>query len=308
MRYRKVVRDILNHCYQRSADGGVLFYTSSDHLVFFTLYCVLARKYGIQVLALCQMPDHVHDALVVRQKTDLVRFKRELNSRFAKMYNAYCGTTGPVLERPFGSVPKMSAKKARTLIIYIANNPVERQLVSQAEEYQWGYLDYCICNHPFSEEIVIRRSSKALRTAIRCVRAQFKAGLPMNYTLLNRLSKDLSPAEIAQFKDYIISTYNVIDYRAAARYFDNYMDMLKSIHANTGSEYDLNEVFLGKTDKPYAAMTRLLMEQCGFKDIHEILSLSVERKQELYAILRKQTEVMDEQIFRYLHLPYKVVR
>ena len=130
----------------------------------------------------------------------------------------------------------------------------------------------------------------------------------MNYTLLKRLSKDLSPAEICQLKDYIISTYNVIDYSAAVRYFDNYPDMIRSIHANTGSEYDLNEVFVGKTDKPYAAMTRILMKQFGYKDIHEILSLSSEHKYELYTILRKHTDVMDEQIFRYLHIPYKVVR
>ena len=42
---RKFYKDIINHCYQRTADNGVLFYTVSDHLVYFTLYCVLAKKY-----------------------------------------------------------------------------------------------------------------------------------------------------------------------------------------------------------------------------------------------------------------------
>ena len=308
MRYRKVIKDILNHCYQRSADGGVLFYSRMDHLVYFTLYCVLARKYGIQVLSLCQMPDHVHDAIVARQKNDLVRFKQELNNRFARMYNANSGMSGPVLERPFGSVPKQGSKAARSNLIYVANNPVERRLVRYAEEYRWNYLAYFITPFPFSKEIVIRRSSKALRTAVKAVRAQYKAGLPMNYTLLKRLSKDLSTSEVDQLTDFIISTYNVIDYKAAIRFFDDFPDMMKSIHSNTGSEYDLNEVFLGQTDKPYATMTQILLEQCGFEDIHEILSLSKERKLELYTILRKHTDVMDEQIFRYLHIPYSFAR
>ena len=125
MKSRVFYKDIINHCYQRSADGGVLFYTTRDHLVYFTLYCILARKYGIQVLALCQMPDHIHDAVVAKCPKGLIGFKRELNARFAKMYNSQAGTSGPVFETPFGSAPKQSAKKARTNLIYIFNKNVE---------------------------------------------------------------------------------------------------------------------------------------------------------------------------------------
>ena len=45
MKRRGFYKDILTHCYQRSADDGVLFYTYGDHLVYFTLYCTLARKH-----------------------------------------------------------------------------------------------------------------------------------------------------------------------------------------------------------------------------------------------------------------------
>ena len=88
MKSRKFYKQIINHCYQRLANGGVLFYTTSDHLVYFTMYCILAQKYGIQVFELCQMPNHVHDAVSAKRLDDLVGFKRELNSRFAKEYNS----------------------------------------------------------------------------------------------------------------------------------------------------------------------------------------------------------------------------
>ena len=305
MKSRRFFKDILNHCYQRSADGCVLFYTARDHLVYFTNYCVLARKYGVQVLSLCQMPDHIHDAVVAKRLKDLVGFKRELNSCFAKMYNAQARISGPVFETPFGSAPKQSAKKARTNLIYIANNPVERQLVSAAENYRWNYLAYAITSHPFSEPLVIRRASKAMRLAVRMVKAQFQAGLPMNYTLINSITRELAPYELSQFTDFVISTYNVIDYPAAIRFFDDYASMLKSIHSNTGSEYDLNEVFIGKSDKPYAQMTQILMDECGFDDIHQILSLDNDGKTELFNILRKQTYVMGAQIARFLHMPLR---
>ena len=72
MKSRKFYRDIINHCYQRTADGGVLFYTTSDHLVYFTMYCIVAKKYGIKVFSLCQMPDHVHDAVAARNQRYVV--------------------------------------------------------------------------------------------------------------------------------------------------------------------------------------------------------------------------------------------
>ena len=99
MKSRKFYRDIINHCYQRTADGGVLFYTTSDHLVYFTMYCIVAKKYGIKVFSLCQMPDHVHDAVAARNQSDLVEFKRELNSRFARDYNKHCVTTSTAARR-----------------------------------------------------------------------------------------------------------------------------------------------------------------------------------------------------------------
>lgn len=72
-------RDIINHCYQRGADGIVLFYSVSDHLVYFTTYCLLAKKHNVKVLSLCQMPDHVHDTVVVKKVEQLSCFKQEVS-------------------------------------------------------------------------------------------------------------------------------------------------------------------------------------------------------------------------------------
>lgn len=302
MKSRKFYRDIINHCYQRTADNGVLFYTVSDHLVYFTLYCILAKKYEIKVFSLCQMPDHVHDAVASRSQSNLVEFKRELNSRFAREYNKNCGIHGQVFEMPFGSVPKYGDKKARSTIVYIGNNPVERLLVKMAEEYRWNYLAYAFCPHPFSERIVIRRISKALRTAVTIVKAQHKAGKPLNYTILRNLTANLSDGEKQQFTDFVISTYNVIDYVSAIRLFDTYADMLTAMHATTGSEHDLNEVFVGKSDKPYSKMTAIITSCTEYKDIHQILALDKDTKWELFLLLRNKTDVMGEQIKKFLHI------
>jgi len=295
-------KDILTHCYQRTADGGVLFYSYSDHLVHFTRYCITARKYGIQVLGLCQMPDHIHDSVRAGKRQDLERFKQETNAGFSRNWNAHHGLDGSVLESPFGSAPKSGEKKVRSNLVYVGNNPVERKLVEKAEEYRWNYLAYAVSDHPFSEKLVIRNARWPLQKAAREVKARFKEGKPMNHAQLKRLSAPLDREERQQLTDYIISTYNVIDYAAAIRYFGTYDDMLTAMHATTGSEHDLNEVFIGRSDAHYARMTRILMQECRLNDIHEILSFPDDKKYSLFLLLRRKTDAPVKQIAKFLHL------
>lgn len=303
MKRRKFFKDILTHCYQRSADDGVLFYTYGDHLVYFTLYCTLARKHRIQVLSLCQMPDHLHDSIRAKRKEDLGNFKREVNTLFSRQWNDWCRTKGHVLRKRYGWAQKFGDKKGRTNLIYVGNNPVERRLVEKAEDYRWNYLAYAYSDHPFSKRLVIREARWPLQRAVKEVKAQYKAGRPLNHVQLDRLFKPLTREERLQLTDYIISTYNCIDYDAAIRFFDSPGDMLLSMHATTGSEHDINEVFVGKNDTPYNQMTIFLLEKRLVKDIHDILSMTTDEKFDLFLRLRPHTEAMDEQIAKFLHMP-----
>lgn len=301
-RKRKFYRDIINHCYQRGADGIVLFYSVSDHLVYFTTYCLLAKKHNVKVLSLCQMPDHVHDTVVVKKVEQLSCFKQEVNSRFSRMQNTFCHWEESVFESPFGSAPKLGSKKARSNLIYVGNNPVERQLVAKAEDYQWNYLAYAVTNHPFSEPLVIRNCRWPMKCAVKEVKAQYERGKPMTYPLLKRLFALLDLTEKRQLTDFIVSTYNVIDYAEAIRYFDSFEDMLTAMHANTGSEYDLNEITVGRSDIYFSQFAAILLKDGRFEDIHQILSLPKEQRVELFMRLRQRTGAMTEQIAHYLRL------
>lgn len=307
-RKRKFYRDIINHCYQRGADGIVLFYSVSDHLVYFTTYCLLAKKHNVKVLSLCQMPDHVHDTVVVKKVEQLSCFKQEVNSRFSRMQNTFCHWDESVFESPFGSAPKLGSKKARSNLIYVGNNPVERQLVAKAEDYQWNYLAYAKSSHPFSEELVIRKCRWPMKNAIKEVKSQYTRGEPMTFALLKRLFQPLTLTEKRQLTDFIIDTYNVIDYEEAIRYFDTYEDMLASMHADTGSEHDLNEITLGRSDACFSQFASLLLKDGRFNDIHEVLSLPKLERAELFMQLRERTEAMSEQIAHYLRLPLGKIR
>ena len=78
--------------------------------------------------------------------------------------------------------------------------------------------------------------------------------------------------------------------------------MIMSMHATTGSEYDINEVFVGKSDAPYQQMTSFLLKSHFMEDIHDIMSMTTDEKFDLFLRLRPQTEALAEQIARFLHM------
>lgn len=303
---RTVIKGVLNHSYQRLIDRGILFYDVSDYLLYFTIFCVTACKYKVRVLKLVQMPDHVHHATIAEQNRELSRFMQEYASTFAREYNQAVGRKGPLWDTPFGSVPKTTDKKVRTCLIYLDNNPVERQLVTAAEDYRWNYLAYGKSDHPFSEAIKLREASMPLRRALQEVQALHKQGRYLPYLLLKRLFASLpDKRESKQLTDYIIHTYSIIDHQAAIRYFGSYEEELIAAHATTGSEYDIREHFMGKSDVYYRQMTELILRSGRVQHPHQVISLPIEEKWELFQYLRRETFATSEQIGAFLHLPIK---
>ena len=297
---RRVKDGILNHCYQRTVGGAILFYNYADYLVYFTSYCVLARKYDVVVLSLCQMPDHLHDSLLVREKKQLASFKRDQNSWFAKQQNEFLKIEGPLFWHPFGSAMKTDEKKIRTNLIYVGNNPVERHLADKAEECRWNYVAYADSDHPFSKKMVLRKCSSALKGAMKEVRAQHTMDLPLNYCMIYRLFKPLDMEETQQLIDFIIGIYNVIDYKLALEYFGgSYKQFLTALHSTTGSEHDIKEKKTGRSDLYYDQMTTLLLREYALGDIHEFVRMD---KKQLFNFLRGKTAATEKQIKKYLRI------
>ncbi len=197
----------------------------------------------------------------------------------------------------------MGDKRARTNLIYVGNNAPERRLCKNAEEYRWNFLAYAVSNHPFSDKYVARKASFALKNARKVVLSRYERGLPLSYELLKNLFLPLCREEKEQLVDIIVSTYNMLDYPSAIRFFDSYNAMLTAMHASTGSEYDLNEVFIGKSDACYAKMSAFVVGELGFQDVHDVLALPVDEKFRIFQRLLKMTDAFPEQIAAFLRMP-----
>lgn len=295
----------MNHCYQRAENGMLLFYCVSDYLVYFTHYCILARRYNIQVLSLCIMPDHVHDSVIVRNGSSLTLFKKRLNSQFAREHNKVCHIEGQLFEESYGIAPKIGEKAERTNLVYVGNNGVERNLCSKAEQYRWNFLAYAVSPNPFSDRLVIRESRWPMRRAVKEVKACLKSLKPLTYSQLQRLFNPLTDTEKAQLVDYIITLYNVIDYKAAISRFESYDKMLIAMHSTTGSEHGIKEEFTGYSDAYYAKMARYVLQLPGVKDVHDILAWDDDRKWLLYQDLRGRFNATGKQIAKFLRMRLK---
>lgn len=292
----------LHHIYQRTIDGYLIFYDKRDFLVFFTLFCTVARKYNIRVLGICLMYDHIHVLVKASCKADMSAFVRDYTCRFARLRNIRYQRKGDFFRHRFGSAPKVDDKKARTAIAYLYNNPVEKKLCGKAEEFQWNFLDYSRNDHPFSEPFRVRSARQAMRRAVTEVRSLRESDTPLGYEFIERIIKDLSAGEIRQLTDYIIVQYNCVDYQDLSSYYEDYETLLTAIHSNTGSEYQIREEIWPDSDATFKRMSAIVRKMTSYKDMKDVLSLPDVEKRRLAWILSAETGASPRQISKFLHL------
>ena len=301
MKTRKVYPGEVHHVCQQTVNKVLVFYSVSDYLVFFTVFCTIARRFGVQVLALCPMVDHIHCVLLVQDEKSLSRFVHEYTRLYAHLWNESRGRKGPLFKHRFMSAVKMGNKQIRTTLCYNYNNPVERKMVQRAEAYRWNFLSYARNDAPFSAPLIEQEASWVLRGILREARSLRQQEKYLSYALLKRWEKKLDAIEYQQLVDYIIGTWNVIDYGTAMAYYGNYDAMLRAFHDNTGSEYDIKEDRDNYSDAVYADCNRILKKEVGLSDPCAIFGLPVEQKTALFRLLGIRTTATPRQLCKYLH-------
>lgn len=293
----------IQHIYQNTVDGCLIFYSVRDYLVFFSLLSIAARKYNVKILGVCLMPDHVHILAIAERKQDLSQFVCYYTSRFVLLYNPTVNRKGQFFRHSFGSAVKTTDKKSRFAIAYLYNNLVEKQLADDVESGQWNFLQYAIRNAPFSAPIDSAKARRPMRKAMQLIRINREQDIPLNYALIERMTKPLTAMEKRQLTDYTIQQYNCIDYPEVIKYFGSYNAMVTAFNTTTGSEYDVREVHHKESDAIYQTITKYLLEQYPISNIKDIFFLEEgERKRIAVAVARK-TRAPWFQIAKFFHLP-----
>ena len=293
----------IQHIYQKTVHGFLIFYSVRDCLVFFTMIATAARRYHVRILGICLMVDHVHVLIEVGSKQEMDRFVCLYTSWFANTYNKWYGLKGSLFKAGYGVASKVDDKKQRSAIAYLYNNPVERLICKRAEQYPWNFLAYADGHFPFASSVRLDKARAPMRRAVEEVKCSRKEDRPLNYAQLKRMTAPLTPSERKQLYAVIIGVYNCVDYPDLFYRFGNYSDLITAINTTTGSEYAISEEFVGRSDRIYSQMTEFLLESRRIQSTDDLLRMPEKERRELLDPLGIRTGASRRQLEKYLRLP-----
>ncbi len=301
---RKFIPSAVQHIYQRAINGFLIFYNDLDRIVFFTIATCFARKLDIKMLGLCIMIDHVHMLLFIQNRRQLTQFIIETFSLFARVLNNEYERKGHFFDKSFGSAPKVTDKKIRSSIAYVANNPVEKGLCMKAEDYRWNFISYIKYRFPFSVPVNKHSASRSLRKSMQEIDSCREENKYLNHNQLRRMFSKIPEQEKEQLIDYIIYKYLPSEFSECVSYYKSYDDMIMAINSNTGSEYEIKEEFYAESDLKYENIHTKLLE-LSLGDLKLILQSDISNKITIAKILKKHTSASYYQICKFLRIPLK---
>ena len=271
---RKFYQGECLHIYQRSIKGYNLFYDIEDFLVFYTIVSVISRVYDVVLLEMCLMVDHVHLLLSASSIDEISAFVRHYTSVFVLESNHDIGRKGPLFHKSYGSAPKKGSKKIRSAIVYIGNNPVEKNLCVRAEQYRWNFLAYLNNDTPFSKPVSYIDRSFSLNKAMKEVRTMVKLNRYLTHGQVRRLLGGQSEKDRGFLVDYIISKYYPFHKESLLSYYESVDEMFHAMRSTAGAEHDLEEVYYSGSDEVYRCMINVI--RCEFQ-IYPVRSVVVFR-------------------------------
>ena len=144
--------------------------------------------------------------------------------------------------------------------------------------------------------------SRALRRSICVVDELYRNGSYLKYAILEKLYNGLNDSEQDVLTDYIITRYFPFAKDKVCGYFRSYDDMVMAINSNTGSEYEIAEMYYCKSDVPYREMIRCL-KKSGVTDARVLIVAPENTKRHYLSFLKSHTSASLMQIRKFLHMP-----
>ena len=134
---RAVVPGLPHHVTQRGNRRQKTFFQLDDYLLYIALMGEECDRFGVEILAYCLMPNHVHLIAVPSTEGALRRAVGEAHRRYTQKINQREGWRGYLWQGRFASFV-MDERHTRAAARYIEMNPVRAGLVQRAADYPWS--------------------------------------------------------------------------------------------------------------------------------------------------------------------------
>ena len=132
-----VIPGIPYHVTQRGNNRQPTFFSEQDYLSLLMLIKTYARRYRMDVLGYCLMPNHSHVLGIAQQKHSFANAMGHSHARYAQQINAATGRVGHLWQGRFYSCP-LDGEHCWNALRYIERNPVRAGLVTHAWDYPWS--------------------------------------------------------------------------------------------------------------------------------------------------------------------------
>jgi putative transposase len=126
-----------HHVTQRGNRRQPTFFGEEDYAVYRHLLAGGCKAAGVEVLAYCLMPNHVHLILVPQDEDGLRAALAETHRRYSRHINQRQGWRGYLWQGRFASVV-MDEAHLLACARYVELNPVRAQLTARPQDWAWS--------------------------------------------------------------------------------------------------------------------------------------------------------------------------
>jgi putative transposase len=173
------------HVLNRANSRRRLFYTDKDYLAFLQVLLEAHRRFpGVQILALCVMPNHWHLVLSPGEDGELSRFMRWLTQTHTQRWRHAKRTVGhgALYQGRYKSFVVQADDHFLILCRYVERNALRGKRVTRAEAWRWG-------------SAWIRQHGNA---ELKALLSEWPLDRPSNWTrLLNEQQNDKAPEAVS---------------------------------------------------------------------------------------------------------------
>ena len=134
---RVVIPEIPHHITQRGNRRQITFFGDDDYEAYIQFLNDSCCCYGVEILAYCLMPNHVHLIAVPREADSLARAVGDAHRKYSTRINGKRGWNGHLWQQRFFSV-SLGESHLFNAIRYVELNPVRALIVNDPAAYKWS--------------------------------------------------------------------------------------------------------------------------------------------------------------------------
>ena len=134
---RIVIPGVPHHITQRGNDRQQVFYSDEDYSAYLSMLRKQSDKYGLDILAWCLMPNHIHLIARPHQQDSLAKTIGRTHLHYAQHFNDTHHRTGHLWQNRFFSCP-LGRNHFWRAVRYVEQNPTRAKITDQPWQHKWS--------------------------------------------------------------------------------------------------------------------------------------------------------------------------